>query len=105
MKSYLSFSSDHSSGKHADIWEEIPEERPPCHLQPPAHKTGKITFCDVPPCQSSFPDGQDKKADLCIHTYVDDVMRMLMARLQLDIPEYDPVFDPVKQVTYPTTFS
>ena len=47
-------------------------------------------------------DAQDKKADLCIHTYVDDVMRMLMARLELDIPEYDPVFDPVKQVENPT---
>ena len=41
---------------------------------------------------------QDKKADLCIHTYVDDVLKMLMQRLDLDIPEYDPVFDPVKQV-------
>lgn len=29
-------------------------------------------------------------------------MRMLMARLELDIPEYDPVFDPVKQVENPT---
>ena len=52
--------------------------------------------------QSLFSDDQDKKADLCIHTYVDDVMRMLMARLELDIPEYDPVFDPVKQVANPT---
>ena len=33
-----------------------------------------------------------------IHTYVDDVLKMLMQRLDLDIPEYDPVFDPVKQV-------
>ena len=41
---------------------------------------------------------QDKKADLCIHTYVDDVLKMLMQRLDLDIPEYNPVFDPVKQV-------
>merc|ERR1712059_108052 len=41
--------------------------------------------------------GQDKKADLSIHTYVDDVMRGLMSRLQLDIPEYDPSKDPVKQ--------
>ena len=29
-------------------------------------------------------------------------MRMLMAKLELDIPEYDPVFDPVKQVENPT---
>ena len=52
--------------------------------------------------QSLSSGAQDKKADLCIHTYVDDVMRMLMARLELDIPEYDPVFDPVKQVENPT---
>ena len=59
--------------------------------------------CHIPVSnlQSSIFDAQDKKADLCIHTYVDDVMRMLMARLELDIPEYDPVFDPVKQVANP----
>jgi len=53
---------------------------------------GKLVICNLQPTK------QDKKADLCIHTYVDDVMRMLMKRLGLEIPEYDPVFDPVKQV-------
>jgi len=52
----------------------------------------RLVICNLQPTK------QDKKADLCIHTYVDDVMRMLMERLELDVPEYDPVFDPVKQV-------
>merc|ERR1712013_431460 len=55
-------------------------------------KDGKLVICNLQPTK------QDKKADLCIHTYVDDVLKMLMQRLDLDIPEYDPVFDPVKQV-------
>ena len=57
---------------------------------------GKLVICNLQPTK------QDKKADLCIHTYVDDVMRMLMKRLGLEIPEYDPVFDPVKQVLQTT---
>lgn len=52
----------------------------------------KLVICNLQPTK------QDKKADLCIHTYVDDVMRMLMTRLNLEIPEYDPTLDPVKQV-------
>merc|ERR1719495_249762 len=56
------------------------------------HVDGKLVICNLQPTK------QDKKADLCIHTYVDDVLKMLMQRLDLDIPEYDPVFDPVKQV-------
>ena len=44
------------------------------------------------------PTKHDKKADLNIHTYVDDVMRMLMNNLGLDIPEYDKSKDPVKLV-------
>ena len=79
-----------------------------CNLQPTKQvKIPSVMYHHVSTTylQFSFSDCQDKKADLCIHTYVDDVMRMLMERLQLDIPEYDPVFDPVKQVTYPTSFS
>ena len=44
------------------------------------------------------PTKQDKKADLNIHTYVDDVMKMLMKNLGLEIPEYDRSKDPVKRV-------
>ena len=40
---FKSLPPDHSSGKHADVREEIPEERPPCHMQPPAHKAGEIS--------------------------------------------------------------
>ena len=36
------------------------------------------------------PTKQDKKADLNIHTYVDDVMRAVMKNLDLEIPDYDP---------------
>ena len=69
-----------------------------CNLQPTKQAIIFIVIKHTLP-QSLCSDAQDKKADLCIHTYVDDVMRMLMERLELDVPEYDPVFDPVKQVT------
>ena len=41
-----------------------------------------------------------KKADLNIHTYVDDVMKLLMNKLGLDIPEYNPDTDPVRHVRF-----
>ena len=44
------------------------------------------------------PTKQDRKADLNIHTYVDDVMRMVMENLGLDIPQYDRSRDPVRRV-------
>ena len=44
------------------------------------------------------PTKQDKKADLNIHTYVDDVMKMLMKNLGLEIPDYDKNKDPVRRV-------
>ena len=71
-----------------------------CNLQPTKQAIIFIVIKHPLP-KSLCSDAQDKKADLCIHTYVDDVMRMLMERLELDVPEYDPVFDPVKQVTSP----
>ena len=67
------------------------------------------------------PTKQDRKADLNIHTYVDDVMRMVssvsryfsrlpniflvyqiflhqvMENLGLDIPQYDRSLDPVRR--------
>ena len=78
---------------------KLPSKR--YHQVPCQHELDRPSI-PVPNVQSLSSDAQDKKADLCIHTYVDDVMRMLMARLELDIPEYDPVFDPVKQVVNPT---
>ena len=47
------------------------------------HEDGRLVICNLQPTK------QDKKADLNIHTYVDDVMRAVMGNLELDIPEYD----------------
>ena len=47
------------------------------------HEDGRLVICNLQPTK------QDKKADLNIHTYVDDVMRAVMKNLDLDIPEYD----------------
>lgn len=38
---------------------------------------------------------QDRKADLLIHSYVDEVMSLLMEKLGLTIPEYSRDKDPV----------
>eukprot|EP00092_Neocalanus_flemingeri_P021075 GFUD01022834.1.p1 GENE.GFUD01022834.1~~GFUD01022834.1.p1 ORF type:complete len:544 (+),score=184.86 GFUD01022834.1:45-1676(+) len=51
---------------------------------------GKLVICNLQPTK------QDKKADLSIHTYVDDVMEMVMKKLGLEIPEYDGSLDPVR---------
>ena len=56
------------------------------------HDSGKLVICNLQPTK------QDKKADLNIHTYVDDVMEMLMMNLGLEIPEYNKDEDPVKKV-------
>lgn len=56
------------------------------------HDSGKLVICNLQPTK------QDKKADLNIHTYVDDVMEMLMTNLGLEIPEYNKDEDPVKKV-------
>ena len=47
------------------------------------HEDGRLVICNLQPTK------QDKKADLNIHTYVDDVMRAVMKNLDLEIPEYD----------------
>jgi len=51
---------------------------------------GKLVICNLQPTK------QDKKADLSVHTYVDDVMEMVMKKLGLEIPEYDKGSDPVR---------
>lgn len=40
---------------------------------------------------------QDKKGDLLINTYVDDVLVKVMKKLGLEIPEYTKEMDPTKQ--------
>jgi len=57
------------------------------------HEDGKLVICNLQPTK------QDKKADLNIHTYVDDIMKTVMANLGLEIPEYDKSKDPVKLVS------
>jgi len=51
---------------------------------------GKLVICNLQPTK------QDKKADLSIHTYVDDVMEMVMKKLGLEIPAYNRELDPVR---------
>lgn len=40
---------------------------------------------------------KDKKADLVINTYVDDVMRLLLKELNIKSIEYNPKSDPTRQ--------
>jgi len=54
------------------------------------HSNGKLVICNLQPTKHA------KRADLNIHTYVDDIMTMLMGKLDLKIPEYNPDTDPVK---------
>ena len=56
------------------------------------YQDGRLVICNLQPTK------QDKKADMSIHTYVDRVMEGVMARLGLEIPEYDKECDPVKLV-------
>ena len=40
----------------------------------------------------------DKKADLIIRNYADDIFQTLFDKLETDIPDYNPEEDPVKKV-------
>lgn len=51
---------------------------------------GKIVICNLQPTK------YDKKADLVISTYVDDVMEKVAKRLGVEIPEYSSNSDPTK---------
>ncbi|KAF7274779.1 sirtuin 6 [Rhynchophorus ferrugineus] len=51
---------------------------------------GKLVIINLQPTK------HDKKADLIINTYVDDVLELLMANLNLEIPEYCSEQDPTK---------
>ncbi|GLG96629.1 NAD-dependent protein deacetylase Sirt6 [Gryllus bimaculatus] len=52
---------------------------------------GKLVICNLQPTK------HDRKADLLIHSYVDEVMEELMGILNLTIPEYDSTKDPTKR--------
>ncbi|XP_050438333.1 NAD-dependent protein deacetylase Sirt6 isoform X2 [Adelges cooleyi] len=54
--------------------------------------SGKVVICNLQKTKC------DRKADLVIHAYVDDVMRSLMEILQADIAEYNELNDPTKEV-------
>lgn len=41
---------------------------------------------------------QDKKADLIISTYVDDILLRVCKRLGIEIPDYNPDIDPTKSI-------
>nr|CAD7572123.1 unnamed protein product [Timema californicum] len=52
---------------------------------------GRVVICNLQPTKF------DRKADLVIHTYVDEMMTELMQLLDLSLPEYDADKDPTKQ--------
>lgn len=57
-------------------------------------------------CQCmSVPYFQDKKADLIIRTYVDDVMVGVCNQLGVSIPEYSTSEDPTKQMGPPKSWT
>ncbi|XP_065364642.1 NAD-dependent protein deacetylase Sirt6 [Calliphora vicina] len=51
---------------------------------------GQLIICNLQPTK------HDKKADLVINTYVDDILTKLCKRLGLEVPTYDPLEDPTK---------
>ncbi|KAJ8941146.1 hypothetical protein NQ318_004266 [Aromia moschata] len=51
---------------------------------------GKLVIVNLQPTK------HDKKADLIINSYVDDVISNVMKKLDLEIPEYSPHIDPTK---------
>ena len=56
------------------------------------HENGKMVVINLQPTK------HDKKADLIINTFVDDVMEKLLAELGFDLPEYNPLTDPTRKV-------
>ncbi|XP_013115719.2 NAD-dependent protein deacetylase Sirt6 [Stomoxys calcitrans] len=54
---------------------------------------GKLVICNLQPTK------HDKKADLIIHTYVDDILSKVCKRLGLEIPAYNSKEDPTKPST------
>ncbi|XP_054727226.1 NAD-dependent protein deacetylase Sirt6 [Anastrepha obliqua] len=54
---------------------------------------GKLIVCNLQPTK------HDKKADLIISTYVDDVLEKVCKRLGIEIPVYDATEDPTKVST------
>ncbi|KAL0271071.1 UNVERIFIED_CONTAM: hypothetical protein PYX00_008290 [Menopon gallinae] len=53
---------------------------------------GKLVICNLQPTK------HNRKADLIIHAYVDEIMTMLMKNLNLKIPKYSPKCDPTRIV-------
>lgn len=68
----------------------IPAGNMPLYTQ--KYQGGKLVICNLQPTKHF------KKADLNIHTYVDDVMRLVMDKLDLKVRDYDPLSDPVRKV-------
>jgi len=68
----------------------IPAGNLPTYTQ--KYQGGRLVICNLQPTKHF------KKADLNIHTYVDDVMRLVMDKLDLKVRDYDPLSDPVKKV-------
>lgn len=54
-------------------------------------ESGRVVICNLQPTK------HDKKADLIIQTYVDDVMEGICEHLGIKIPEYSHSVDPTKQ--------
>lgn len=65
----------------------VPSGNLPLHTK--KYSGGRLVICNLQPTK------HDRKADLLIHSYVDEVMSKLMEKLGLTIPEYSGDKDPV----------
>ncbi|TRY62671.1 hypothetical protein TCAL_10814 [Tigriopus californicus] len=101
----LDLSLAHSTLAHLSIvmgstLQIIPAGNLPTYA-PKFHSTGKLVIINLQPTK------HDKKADLIIRGYVDEVMKLLMTELTLPVPDYQPTVDPVAMqlaVANPETF-
>ncbi|XP_046679526.1 LOW QUALITY PROTEIN: NAD-dependent protein deacetylase Sirt6-like [Homalodisca vitripennis] len=64
----------------------VPSGNLPLHTK--KYNNGRLVICNLQPTK------HDRKADLLIHTYVDDILTQLMEKLGLTIPEYSRPDDP-----------
>ncbi|XP_054287412.1 NAD-dependent protein deacetylase Sirt6-like [Macrosteles quadrilineatus] len=64
----------------------LPSGNLPLHTK--KYNSGRLAICNLQPTK------HDRKADMLIHAYVDDILVKLMEQLGLDIPEYSRLNDP-----------
>lgn len=76
----------------------VPSGNLPLHTKKHG-ECGRVVICNLQPTK------HDKKADLIIRTYVDDVMVGVCKQLGISIPEYSASEDPTKQIGPPKSWT